>query len=172
MTFWAGPLLSLFFRGSQLSPLFPISSLPIPQRPLRLCVIFLLLFRGAAMATSRSRAVRAGTLGKNNCFAPQQSRAGSVSYIDDSFSPRARTRDGAVDILPARLRRQENRKSRTRATQSLSAKCLAAHGATSPLVSCSGWLPTVLDGSWPARGFHPRRYSRRRAARSGPAAAP
>src|SRR4029077_21149857 len=137
---------------------------------LRLCVIFLLLFRGAA--TSQSHAVTAGTLDKNSCCAPLQSRAGSVSCSDGHFSLRVRTRDGAVDIPPARLRRQENRKSRTRAMQSLSAECLATRDAMFPLVFRSAWLPDALDGSSLATGSHPHKYSRRRAARSGPATAP
>ena len=80
----------------------------VSQRPLRLCVYSFVFARVAAM--QQSRAVRAGTLDKNSCFAPQQSRAGLVSCSDNSLFPRVRTPDDAADILPARLRRQENRK--------------------------------------------------------------
>src|SRR5882762_6499604 len=143
----------------------------ISQRPLGLCVWSFFRFSQLA-AMPQSRAAKAGILGKNSCFAPLQSRAGPASYTDSILCPRVHTRGGAADILRASLRRQENRKSKTRATQSLSAECLAARGAMCVLVSCSDWLPAALDESSLSTGSHPHRYCQRRGERSGLAAAP
>src|SRR6266446_9693829 len=94
-----------------------------------------LLFCAAAAAKPQSLAAKVGTVDKNSCFVPPQSRAGCASCSDSSFSPRVRKPDGAADILPARLRRQENQKSTILEARSLSAKYPAARGAASPLVS-------------------------------------
>src|SRR5258706_10784538 len=119
-----------------------------------------------------SLSVLACSFAKKCYFAPLQSRAGPASYTDNILCPRVHTRDGGADILRAPLQRQENRKSRTRATQSLSAECFAARGAMCALVFCSDWLPAALDESSLSTGSHPHRYCQRRGERSGPAAAP
>src|SRR5207253_3188565 len=75
---------------------------------------------------------------------PPQSRGGSPFCSDNTFSPRARTLGGAADILPARPPRQENRKSMTRAAQSLCARFLATPGTNSLPPSCSASLLTAL----------------------------
>src|SRR6266852_3673405 len=121
------------------------------------------------MATSRNQEATVGTSDKNSCSAPPQSLVGSAFYTDSSFFPRARKPDGAADILPACLRRQENQKLTILEARSLSAKYPAARGATSPPPSCLAWLRVAPDESSLATGSHPHRYCRRRAARSGPA---
>src|SRR5712664_2511163 len=81
-------------------------------------------------------AARAGTSGRNSCCGRQQSHAGTPSRSGSSVFLRVHTPDGAADILPAGPRRQENRKSRTRAPKSPSAKRPAGLCAALLPVSC------------------------------------
>ncbi len=124
-----------------------------------------------AAAKPGNRVVPAGIPGRNSCFAPPQSPAGSVFCTGSSVFLRVRRRDGAADTLPARLPRQENRKSRNRASRWLSVKSPAAPFAASPLASDSASRPAAPDESWPSTSSHPHKYCRHRAIPSGPAAA-
>src|SRR5215831_14176748 len=71
-------------------------------------------------------AARAGISDKNSCCAQPQSRAESASYTGNNLALRGRRRDGAVDILPARLRRQGSQGWKNRVRQWLREGLLAA----------------------------------------------
>src|SRR6267154_2939563 len=117
-------------------------------------------------------AAQTGTSGKSGCSALRRSLAGSPSRNGNSASLRARTPDDAADILPARPRRQENRKSTTRAPKLPYAKRPVKHVAIPAPVSCSGPLPAASDESLLATNSRPHKYFRLPATRSGSAAAP
>src|ERR1700687_1257215 len=81
-------------------------------------------------------AAPAGTSGRNDCCARQLLRAEWWSGSGSSAFLRARTLDGAADILPARHLRQDNRKWTSRAARWLSEGCLGAPCAAWPFLFC------------------------------------
>src|SRR5215469_1326487 len=125
----------------------------------------------AATAEPQSHAAAADNSGKNNCSVPPPCRAGGWFCTGDSFFLRGRRRDGAADILPAGLRRQENRRSKTRLVRWPYARFPATRATGFPLASESTSPPHAPDEFSPATGFRRRKYCPRRGARSGPKAA-
>src|SRR5580704_6182612 len=87
-------------------------------------------------ASHHRHAAPIGTSGRNDCCAPPRSPAESSSGSGSSAFLRARTLDGAADILPARHWRQENRKWMSLGGRWLSAGCLGALCAAWPFLFC------------------------------------
>src|SRR4029077_3030420 len=121
--------------------------------------------------SASANAARADISGRNSCCGLRQSLGGLSCRSGSSVFLRVRTPDGAADILPAGPRRQENRKSKTRAPKSPCAKRPAARVVAPAPAFCSAPLPGASDESWLATSSRPRKCCRRRATRSDLAAA-